>query len=41
MDHSICEVCGEPATIHDTTIENGVAVGVHHLCKQQLVRRHS
>jgi hypothetical protein len=34
MDHPKCEVCGEPATIHETAIENGVAVGLHHLCKQ-------
>jgi hypothetical protein len=41
MDHSTCEVCRQPATIHETVIENGVAFGVHHLCKQQLVRRNT
>ena len=34
MDHPKCEVCGEPAAIHETAIENGVAVGLHHVCKQ-------
>jgi hypothetical protein len=33
MDHPKCEVCGEPAAIHETAIENGVAVGSHQLCK--------
>jgi hypothetical protein len=34
MDHPKCELCGEPAEIHETAIENGVAVGSQHLCKQ-------
>jgi hypothetical protein len=34
MDHPKCEVCGNPATIHETVIESGVGVGLHHLCKQ-------
>ena len=33
MDHPKCEVCGKPAAIHETAIENGVAVGSHQLCK--------
>jgi hypothetical protein len=33
MDHHKCEVCGQPAAIYETAIENGVAVGSHQLCK--------
>jgi hypothetical protein len=34
MEHPKCEVCGQPAAIHETAIENGVAVGTHQLCQQ-------
>jgi hypothetical protein len=32
MFHPVCEVCGQPAMIHETAIEGGVAV-TRHLCQ--------
>jgi hypothetical protein len=34
MHQQQCEICGRPATIHDTSIENSVALASRHLCQE-------